>query len=140
MDGERLTLEGYRTWLQEKHEQGVKQVRITSALASLPGAEVDLTATAVNMKAEDAIKGAAGDSPATVNGQKIAGILVGTAEAAAILGVERPRIGRWRASGGDKLPEPVAELAAGPVWLRSEIEALRESTEARRKPRKAVEA
>lgn len=46
--------------------------------------------------------------------------LVGTAEAALdILHVERPRIGRWRKSG--IMPEPVGEIAAGPVWLRPQI-------------------
>lgn len=46
--------------------------------------------------------------------------LVGTAEAAKILDVERPRISRWRRRG--LLPEPVAEVASGPIWLRSQIE------------------
>jgi hypothetical protein len=85
--------------------------------------------------------------------------LVGTWEAADIIGVEKPRIGRWmnkwrtwmfgedkwQKSGGKegtpphhlaspddwtygpkpemKLPEPLADLKAGPVWLRSDIEA-----------------
>lgn len=46
--------------------------------------------------------------------------LVGTAEAAKILGVERPRIGRWKKSG--IMPETVADLQAGPVWNKSDIE------------------
>ncbi len=46
--------------------------------------------------------------------------LVGTAEAAALLGVERPRIGRWRDKG--IMPDTVADLAAGPVWRRVDIE------------------
>jgi hypothetical protein len=66
---------------------------------------------------------------------EVRGLLVGTAEAAAILGVERPRIGRWRALDNGKLPEPVAQLASGPVWLRSQIEALRGSTTARKRRR-----
>jgi hypothetical protein len=68
----------------------------------------------------------------------VSGLFVGTAEAAAMLGVERPRIGKWRALG--RMPEPITELAAGPFWLRSQVEALREGTEARRKPRRVEEA
>lgn len=75
--------------------------------------------------------------------------LVGTWEAAEILGVERPRIGRWlkpwrvwlygdeewQESGGKrgirpkrgkepetKIPKPVADLKSGPVWFRKDIE------------------
>lgn len=75
--------------------------------------------------------------------------LVGTWEAAEILGVERPRIGRWlkkwrdwmygddeyRKSGGKrgtaprqgpepvtKIPKPIVELKSGPVWHRKDIE------------------
>jgi hypothetical protein len=66
---------------------------------------------------------------------QVAGLLVGTAEAAAILGVERPRIGRWIALG--KLPEPVARLAATPVWLRTQIEDMRPAVNARRRPRRS---
>lgn len=46
--------------------------------------------------------------------------LVGTAEAAAILNVERPRIGRWKKTG--VMPPTVADLQAGPVWRRRDIE------------------
>lgn len=61
---------------------------------------------------------------------------VGTWEAADILGVERPRIGRWlnrwrewvRAGmvgpePSTKIPKPIADPKSGPVWIRSEIEA-----------------
>lgn len=57
---------------------------------------------------------------------------VGTAEAARILNVERPRIGRWIEKG--KMPMPVAKLASSPVWRREDIEAMREEVEARRRP------
>jgi predicted DNA-binding transcriptional regulator AlpA len=60
--------------------------------------------------------------------------LLGTAEVAKLLGVERPRIGKWAAQG--KMPKPVAVLAMGPVYSRDDIEAMREGVEARRKPRK----
>lgn len=58
--------------------------------------------------------------------------LVGTAEVAEILGVERPRIGRWIGKGG-VLPQPVARLGASPVWRRVDIEAMRDEVEARRR-------
>jgi predicted DNA-binding transcriptional regulator AlpA len=50
------------------------------------------------------------------------GDLVGTAEAAEILGVERSRIGKWIKRG--RMPKPVARLAAGPVWLTEDIRAM----------------
>lgn len=58
--------------------------------------------------------------------------LVGTAEAAEMLGVERPRIGRWINKGG-VLPRPVARVGATPLWHRSDIEALRDDVQARRR-------
>lgn len=60
--------------------------------------------------------------------------VVGTAEAAEILKVERPRIGRWRKQG--KMPAPVAELAATPVWYRKQIESMVDDRESRRRTRK----
>ena len=51
--------------------------------------------------------------------------LVGAAEAAEILGVEVPRITRYRKAG--KMPLVAVEgLAAGPVWFRSDVEAMRD--------------
>lgn len=53
--------------------------------------------------------------------------LVGTFEAHLILGVERSRIARWLSEneqGKAKIPEPVAFLRSGPVWLRPQIEEL----------------
>jgi hypothetical protein len=58
--------------------------------------------------------------------------LVGTAEAAEILGVEGGRIPRWRKRGvllpnGRRVlfPKPVVELRATAVWRRADIERLR---------------
>ena len=48
--------------------------------------------------------------------------IVGSAEAAEILGVERPRINRWRNMG--VMPATVADLRCGPIWNRTEIEVL----------------
>ena len=50
--------------------------------------------------------------------------VVGTAEAADILGVEVPRITRWRIGG--KMPKWAAWTAATPVWHRADIEAMRD--------------
>jgi len=48
--------------------------------------------------------------------------LVGTAEVAELLDVERPRIGRWIRRG--IMPKTVADLAATPVWERRQILAM----------------
>jgi hypothetical protein len=74
------------------------------------------------------------DDPKRYGDVDVKGVFVGTAEAAAMLGVERPRIGRWVSLG--KLPPPIAELRATPVWLRSQIESKRSDVESRRKPRR----
>lgn len=138
MDGQAETIDEYRAWLQAKDDASVTQVRITTAIKSLPDPRVVMEYELREHAEDDPVEygsGTYGAGSATVT---VKGRLVGTAEAAAILRVERPRIGRWRALG-NKLPEPIAELAAGPVWLRSDIEALVAETDARRKPRKAAE-
>jgi predicted DNA-binding transcriptional regulator AlpA len=56
--------------------------------------------------------------------------LVGTSEAAEVLGVEKPRIGRYIRTG--KMPTPVALLGATPVWNRGDVEALRDAMAAAR--------
>lgn len=56
--------------------------------------------------------------------------LAGIAEVAQILGVSRQRASEMAGSGG--LPRPVADLAAGPVWLRAAIVSFNERWE--RKP------
>lgn len=57
--------------------------------------------------------------------------LVGTAEAAEILEVERSRIGRWIKA--ELMPAPVIELKATPVWRRRDIERLLPERERRRR-------
>ncbi len=47
--------------------------------------------------------------------------LLGIAEIASLLGVSRQRVYELRAK--PQFPRPVAELAAGPVWARSAVEA-----------------
>lgn len=62
------------------------------------------------------------------------GDLVGAAEAAEIVGVERNRIPRWRAGG--KMPTPIAVLKATPVWLLSDINRLAEEHRAAQEKKK----
>lgn len=50
--------------------------------------------------------------------------VVGAVEAKEILGVELQRISRWRGTG--KLPPPYAALVCSPVWVRADIEYLKE--------------
>lgn len=46
--------------------------------------------------------------------------LVGVAEVADMLGVTRTRVSQLASVSG--FPEPVARLAAGPVWARDDVE------------------
>jgi predicted DNA-binding transcriptional regulator AlpA len=48
--------------------------------------------------------------------------LVSSIEAAALLGITANTFYQWRHRG--KLPEPLVELAVGPIWLAEDIEAL----------------
>lgn len=149
------TIKELRRSLAEKQERGVKQVRVTTVLESLPDTpaaafpELGLNGSRSKRAARGArlaagtLEGHAYDDPHTYdtdNGPvEVKGSLVGTAEAAAILGVERPRIGKWRALG--KMPPVVGDLAAGPVWLRGDIEDMRPETVARRRSsRRAAES
>ena len=59
--------------------------------------------------------------------------IVGTAEVAELLGVERPRIGRWIKRG--VMPNTAAELAATPVWHRKDILKMKDWVEANRRNR-----
>ena len=56
--------------------------------------------------------------------------LVGVAEAAAILGWDKRRIFTYLSRGS--FPEPIAALASGRVWRRSDIEAFARTRRARR--------
>lgn len=57
--------------------------------------------------------------------------IVGTSEAADILGVERPRIGRWIKRG--VMPPMAAKLDATPIWHRRDIEKMLTWVEANRR-------
>lgn len=106
----------FREWLREKQARGIRDVRVNSALRKLDEIEAEA-------------RERANGRPRRGRRRKLD--LVGTAEAAEILGVERPRIGRWKKS--KVLPEPVAELAAGPVWYREQIEGVQEERDRRRR-------
>ena len=60
--------------------------------------------------------------------------LLGTKEAAALLGVRPPNFVRDHADAAS-FPRPVATLASGRIWLRSQVEAY-----ARARPRRALRA
>jgi hypothetical protein len=62
--------------------------------------------------------------------------IVGTAEAAELLGVERPRIGRWIKRG--VMPPTAAMLQATPVWQRKDILRMKDWVEANRRNRESV--
>lgn len=115
-----MRLDECRAWLESKHAAGVKQVRVVSVLRALPTEEAKPRRRR-RPSTTDVIASALADDP-----------LVGSKEAAELLGVERPRIGRLQRQG--VMPEPLFELAAGPVWLQSQVESVREHIEGRRKP------
>jgi uncharacterized protein YuzE len=60
--------------------------------------------------------------------------LVGTKEAAALLGVRAPNFVRDHADAAS-FPRPVVTLASGRIWLRSQVEAY-----VRRRPRRTLRA
>jgi hypothetical protein len=64
--------------------------------------------------------------------------LVGTREAAALLGVEPTRIGRWLRTG--RMPPPLERLSATPIWRTSVIEKLRDNLKAEAEEREAARA
>jgi len=47
--------------------------------------------------------------------------IVGTREVTEMLGISRQRLHELRRDG--RFPEPMVELAAGPIWLRAAVEA-----------------
>src|SRR5437763_8210221 len=74
------------------------------------------------------LRGLAGTAPLTVHEVPS---LVGVAEAAALLGWDKRRIFTYLGRGS--FPPPIAALASGRVWLRSDIEAYSRSWRKRRR-------
>lgn len=116
-----------REWLREKQDRGVRDVRVVTVLQKMDEEEAAL---AKNGKPSPAVARKVilnlgdyvnvtewGDGKVDEFGD-----LIGTAEVAELLDVERSRIGKWIRRG--HMPKPLAQLAAGPVWLRSDIEGL----------------
>lgn len=64
--------------------------------------------------------------------------LVGLMDAAQMLGVPKPRVYRLEEQG--RMPEPVAKLSSGPVYLRSEVQALADQLHEERAERLASKA
>lgn len=120
-----------REWLEDKRVKGVKQVRVTSVLERLdeehqspPRKSGRLRNGRVTITADD---------------------LLGAAEVAQLLRVDRTRPSKWKLNrttfGPDKVPfpDPFVDLKTGPIWLRSQIEPLIPFIEDRRrtgKPKK----
>lgn len=123
-----MTWPEFRAWLDEKLDRGVKDVRVSTLTAHLPADE-----KRGKQITEQYLLDHVDADPEGFDDGEVSGVLVGTAEVAAMLGVERPRVGRWTSLG--RMPPPVGRLRAGPVWLRWQIEAMREDVEKRRKPR-----
>jgi predicted DNA-binding transcriptional regulator AlpA len=51
--------------------------------------------------------------------------LLGTSEVAKLLGVDKSQVGRWRTKPPRKglpFPEPVAQIKAGPIWAKEDID------------------
>lgn len=66
------------------------------------------------------------------------GDLCGPLEAAEILGVERTRVPRYHREG--KMPDPVAVLKIGTVWLRADIEKMKAERDAEAERREKAKA
>lgn len=62
---------------------------------------------------------------------------VGAQEAAAILGVEVPRISRYMKMKPPRMPPTIADLAASPIWRVEDIEILRDEKKWRAKSTRA---
>lgn len=135
--------------LKEKEARGVKQVRVTSVLSLLDDVERELAeakrprnggakskSKMVTLRRAEIIGYNEKGKPKYGNGD-----LVGSQEAAALLGVDKTRPSKWRINGTtfgpDKIqfPEPVSEVSTGPLFLLSEVEALMPFVEERRRNR-----
>jgi hypothetical protein len=62
--------------------------------------------------------------------------IVGTSEAAELLGISRQRIHELRTAG--RFPTPTVEFAAGPIWLRPAIDAFGATVRKPGRPRSMI--
>lgn len=138
-------LEETRAEMRAKVESGVKQVRVTTMLRTLDEiasevAEIEKFAKKARKDADRATRvaeSAAAQSGGSVDpGQDAEGMvhpemLMGLAEVAAFLRIEKQRIARYRESG--VIPEPVATVQSGPLWIESQIAPVAAVVEARRR-------
>lgn len=158
-----MTIEELRADLESKHDRKVKQVRVTTIIAALQEIEdgdpvirkgverlrelesikSELAAARADMAQLEARVAAKPrvtkrDIIDSLTAGRAMGMLLGTAEVAALLGVERPRVGKWRALG--RIPEPLEDLKATPVWLREQIEPLVAEAHAGRRGERRLDA
>lgn len=154
MTDEPKTLEALHAWLLEKHARGVKDVRVATLVALMDALPKEpkrrgLTREQRLQIMEEELVAQIGCNPVTYETEAglvhVSGPILGTAEVAAELGVERPRVGRWesrrRAGVNYFLPAPLGRGRSGPYYLRAQVERVRESVESRKKkPRQGVGA
>lgn len=83
----------------------------------MPPPAADLAATTVWHRRD--VEALAADSDALFTAEPLE--LVSTREAAELLNVDRSQIGRWRRRDAG-FPEPCAELRAGPLWWKDDVQ------------------
>jgi hypothetical protein len=126
-------LDELKNELLDKRSRGVKQIRVTSVLAAIEAAEQAAPEDGRVLQQQEEIERLRDQLARRATRQAVPE-LVGSTEAAEILGVERPRISRWREKG--VLPDPVAVLKAGPIWTRAQIEGFMTERERRTRVRR----
>lgn len=119
--------EQLREWLAEKEARGVTQVRVVTVLARLDEEqERSLEALLNSMSRRRRFE---------VMRRLLYDLhpeFVGTKEAAELLGVERPRIGRYLRK--KVMPQPIGIVSKSiPFWLRADVEPLKALVEGRRR-------
>lgn len=123
-------MQNVKRFLREKKDRGIEKVQVTTMLRMIEQDEKETRAQQEKKSERQARAAQNGvEQPTKLD-------LVGTREAAEILGVERPRIGRWLKTG--VMPEPVARTKSGPVWFRSQITGMRGERKRRRRKKAAA--
>jgi hypothetical protein len=115
-----------RQWLEEKRSRGVRSVGVKAVLDQI---------AAENGAAADPLAGMTKRQKMALLKRLLYEVkpeFVGTKEASELLGVERPRIGRYLRKG--IMPEPIGVVSKGiPFWLKADVEPLRKFVEGRRR-------